>query len=296
MSKMIKQCLVPLLFIFFSKSLSATELQPYIVYLKGSTVLKKINDNSQVILSKGIYAKVLELDPHRRNQFYVYDKKGVATYLTSSEGIVEISEDIRLLPNVDAQKIYPPQSAFKATDAKALFDSQFNLHFEALQLSALNDIYKDLISNVLSTRYEARTLYDSSMPFKFGLSLNYQSAYWTNTYETVKLSILSFGPHFKYDIYDYEDINVHLIFGAEIAPLYEGSTTQFKDKYSAQLFDFGVESEWLTSFGIVTFGGHLRHHRVALTETTRLNVNLTPKEFSINSLGFMVGHKFEWEL
>ena len=294
---MLNKYLIQLFFFIFCKSLWASELQPYTVYLKELTVLKKIEDNSEVILSKGIYAKVLELDPNRRNQFYVYDKNGVATYLTSSKGIVEISEDIKLLPNVDAQKVYPPQKALKAPDTKAMLDSQFNLHIDNFLLSPFNNIYNDSISNTFSTRYEARTLYNSQLPFKFGFSLNYQSVYWSNTYEKIKLSILSLGPHFKYDFYNDEDFNAHLLFGAEVAPIYEGSSDlNYKDKYSAQLFDVGLESEWLSLFGIITFGSHFRHHEVALIETTRLNITPTPKEFGINSLSLMVGYKFIWEL
>jgi hypothetical protein len=217
--------------------------------------------------------------------------------LTSYKGIVEISEDIRLLPNIDAQRVYPPQKSLKAPDSEAMFDSQINLHFDNVQLASFNNIYDDSITNTFSRRYEIRTLYESQLPLKFGPSLNYQTIYWINAYEKIKLSILSIGPHFKYNFYNDEDINAHFIFGAEVALLYEGSSNlNYQDKYSAQLFDLGLESEWLSPVGIITFGSHLRHHEVALSETNRLNITSVPREFSINSLSFLVGYKFKWEL
>lgn len=279
-----------------SSSLFAVELKPYTVYLKEGTVLVKLKDKSEVKIEKGFYAKVLELNPQRRNRFYVYDQQGVPLYETTAEGIVEIADDIRLLPNVDAEQVYSPKSVFKTTDKVARFDSQLSLHFDDLQLTPFNDIYNDQTSSVLAARYEVRTLYLSDIPFKFGFGLNYQSAYWKNDSEEVKLSILSVGPHFKYNFYKMGRFNAHAILGAELALIYQGVTDNFKDKYSAQLYDLGVESEWLSPLGLVTFGTHYRHHQVALSESNRTNLELPPKEFAVKSLGIMLGYKIEWEL
>lgn len=281
---------------FSSLSLWGQDLAPYTVYLKEGTVITGIKDHQSVALSKGIYAKVLELNPQRRDQFYVYDNSGVARYLTSAKGIVEIENDIRILPNINAARIYPPKSALKATDKIARFDSQLSLHFDNLGVAPFNDIYSDQIANVISTRYEVRTLYVSQLPFKFGFNMNYQSAYWKNDFEQVKLSILSFGPLFKMNVYQTDRFNAHALFGAEIAPIYEGVTSRFKDKYAAQLYDLGIESEWMSPMGILTFGSHFRHHEVSLTQSNRINLEEMPKEFAVNSLGLMLGYKLEWEL
>lgn len=278
------------------KNVAAQDVKPYTVYLKEGTLLKKLSDKSQVTLSKGIYAKVLELNPKRRNRFYVYDNNGIAVYETSALGVVEIADDIRLLPDVDAEKIYPAKSIFKATNQFALFDSQVSVHFDNLGVSSFNSVYSDEITTVLSTRYEVRTLYVSDLPFKFGFGLNYQSAYWQNDFEQVKLSILSFGPHFKYNLYTSDRFNLQWTLGAELAPIYQGTTEYFTDKYSAQLYDLGLESEWKSPLGILSLGSHFRHHEVALSESDRVNLTLTPKELSVNSLGVMLGYKIEWEL
>lgn len=285
-----------ILFFLSSFSILAQELKPYTVFLKEGTVLIDLKDKKEVILSKGIYAKVLELNPKRRNEFYVYDKNDVALYRTSAQGLVEIADDIQILPELDAQKIYPPKSEFKSADLVARFESQLSLHFDNLQVAPFNNIYNDQISSVLSTRYEVRTLYVSDLPFKFGFNLNYQSAYWKNDIEDVRLSILSVGPQFKYNFYKNESFNAHFVGGAELALVYEGRSATFTDKYSAQLYDLGIESEWTSPLGILTLGSHFRHHEIALSETNRTNLNLVPKEFSVNSLGIMLGYKIEWGL
>lgn len=288
--------LTSLLISLLSFSIMAEEQRPYTVFLKAGTVLTKIKDKSEVILSKGIYAKVLELNPNRRDLFNVYDKNGVIQYQVTAVGMVEIAEDIKILPGIDAEKVYPPKSIFKASNKFATFDSQFSLHFDTLQTSNLNNIYNDQISNVLATRYEARTLYVADLPIEFGFGLNYQSAYWKNDVEDVKISILSLGPQFKYKFFDNNNFNISALLGAEIAPIYRGSSALYTDDYSATLLDLGVESEWLSPLGILTFGSHFRHHEIALTDSNRPNLELVPKEFSLNSLGFMIGYKIEWNL
>ncbi|MDO9183501.1 MAG: hypothetical protein Q7U04_13890 [Bacteriovorax sp.] len=280
----------------FSFGLLAQEQVPYTVYLKAGAILTKITDKSEMILSKGIYAKVLEINAKRKEVFNVYDKNNIAQYLVSAVGIVEIAEDAKILPSLDPLKEYPAKSSFKAINKLAQFDSQLSLHFDSLQVSELNNIYNDQTSSVLSSRYELRTLYVSNLPIEFGFVLNYQSAYWKNDIEEVKLSILTFGPQFKYNFFVNEDLNFHALMSSEVAPIYQGSTALYNDKYSAIILDFGIESEWATSLGKFEIGGHLRHHKVSLTKSNRENLELLPKELSLNSLGVMIGYKMDWDL
>lgn len=286
------------LFIMLSGSLAgfAADMQPYTVYLKPGKKIINLKDKTEWFIPKGIYAKVLELDPKRRDQFYVYNNAGVAQYITDADGLVEIAEDIRLLPNLDAEKTYPPKSVFKSENKTALFDSQFSLHFDSLGLSSLNEIYSDEISSVMANRYEARTLYVSELPFQFGALLNYQSAYWKNDVEQVKISILSFGPIFQYDVLRDDELRIKALMSAETAPIYSGISANYEDKYSALLFDFGLESEWETPVGTLSLGGHYRHHELKLQKTSRQNIQLPPKEYGLNSFGATIGYKFEWSL
>jgi hypothetical protein len=285
--------------LFLSTVLWAEVVTPYTVYLKEGKRLINLKDNTESILSKGIYAKVLELDVKSRNQFYVYDKTGKAIYLTDAYGMVEIADDIRLLPSLDAQKIYPPKSVFKAENKTASFDTQLSVHLDNLNLGTLNGIYSEEIQNVFSPRYEIRTLYAPELSFHFGLNLNYQSSYWKNDSEEVKLSILSFGPVFQYNIIHDDDIKIKGLMGAETALIYSGTTDKYKDDYSALLFDLGIESEWTTTIGPVSIGAHYRHHELKLKKTSRDSTQFPSTGYSfysLNSWGASIGYKFEWGL
>lgn len=282
--------------VFCFKLWGATELIPYTVYLKKGSMIKSLKDKKTYSLSEGKYVLVKELNPKRRDLFYIYDNDGNAVYETDAEGIVEIAPDIQLLPGINAEKIYPPKSAFKAADRMALFESQLSLNVETMDLKAFNDIYSDNITYVIANRFEARTLYISELPFQFGFNLNYQTAYWKNDYEEIKLSILSLGPQIKYKFFERDKFNAHALISVELAPFYQGNTDRFTDKYNAQLYDLGVESQWQTVLGKIALGGHFRHHQVALSQSDRLNIEEAPEEFAVNSIGFNIGYKLEWEL
>jgi hypothetical protein len=283
-------------FLLIISAALAADPVPYTVYFRAGKKLIRLDNNHEYFVPKGIYVKVLELDPKRRDQFYVYDKSGKAVYITDAQDLVEIAEDIRLLPDLNAEKVYPPKSVFRSENKSANFDSQFSVHFDNLGLRSLNEIYADDIDSVLSTRYEARTIYLSDLPFHFGLSLNYQSAYWKNDIEEVKISILSFGPVFQYNIVNDDDLKIKALMSAETAPIYTGISANNKDYFSALLFDVGLESEWGTPLGVFSLGGHFRHHELKLKSTTRTNISLPPKEYGLNSFGATIGYKYEWSL
>lgn len=288
--------LILILSFLVSVAATATELKPYQVFLKPGTVLTRLSDKKEVALTKGIYADVLETNPLRRDFFIVYDKSGKPAYSTTSLGIVEIDQDIRLLPNVNAEITYPPPSTLKSNNTQALLDTQFNLHLDQLQMSAINSIYSQELASAFSNRYELRTMYVSELPVNFGFGLNYQLAYWENDVDEVKLSALSFGPQLQRYLYAEDTMAVSLFVGAEYAPLYRTSSGSSVENFKAMLFDIGTEIMWDTYFGKLSLGAHYRRHDLTLTSSTRVGVVAVPEELIINSIGAMVGYKYEWDL
>ena len=274
----------------------AEDLKPYRVYLKPGTTLTRLSDKKNFSIEKGIYAHVLETNPMRRDHFIVYNKAGKPVYETLSDGIVEIEKDIQILPNVDAEISYPPPSSLKANNKYAFLDTQFNVHLDRLQMSPLNSIYSQELDSAVGNRFEVRTLYTSELPVNFGLSLNYQTATWENDIDEVKLSILSFGPQIQRYIYQEEKLAISLHLGGEFAPIYRTSSGDSVERYKAILFDLGIEAMWQTDFGKWSLGSHYRRHDLTLTSSTRAGSNPVPEELIINSIGAMVGYKYEWDL
>ena len=286
-----------LLFCLMAASAFSKEIAPYNVFLKEGAVLTSIKFHTTKILSKSIYVKAKETNIDKRDEFIVYDKEGNPAYLVEAKYVADIEDDYAVLPKVDASKIYPPRSFFGEENKKAPIESQLNLHLETFMLSSLNEIYRDRINSVLANRFELRTMYQATLPYSLGVSINYENAFWRNDYEDIKLSIVSLGPHFKYNFQNFSDnFKVSALLGGEFAPLYESYSALSNDSYSATLYDVGLEAFWETQFGTFSFGSHFRHHEITLNKTDRPLLKTNPKEFSLNTFGGMIGYKIDWSL
>lgn len=294
---MIKKCLIGVAFaLIFLSNILAAELKPYKVYLKPGTVLTGLKDQKDVRITRGIYVFVLETNVLKRDHFIVYDKAGKPAFETTALGIVEIQKDIALLPDVDAEVIYPEPSVFRSNNKHAFFDTQFNMHFDNINASPFNTLYGTEFSSTLANRFELRTLYTSSLPVNFGLSLNYETASWSSENGNMELSAISFGPHLQRYIYEKENVAVSILFGAEYSPNYKTTTSEFTDKYHATMLDLGAEVLWGTSFGKWSAGAHIRRHNLSLTSSSRTDFYPVPEDITINSIGAMLGYKYEWDL
>ena len=287
------------LFLLFIFSLSAfsEELKPYRVWLKPGSLVTNLKDKKEYQIEKGMFVNVLEINPSRRDLFIIYNKQGRPTYSTGAWGIVEIAKDIQILPDVDAEITYPAPSVFKTKNAFASFNTQFNVYLENLQTPVFNSVNdQDFTTNTLGNRFELRTLYNSSLPVNFGLSVNYEIAKWENELEQLELSVLSFGPHFQRTLFSEDNIAVSLLFGAEYAPIYTTSSALGKDKFSAVILDVGAEAEWDSHMGKWSLGVHYRKHDLTLSSTDRADNTSVPETIGLNSIGGMLGYKYEWEL
>ena len=163
-------------------------------------------------------------------------------------------------------------------------------------MSPFNSIYNQELSTAYGNRWEIRTLYSSELPVNFGLGINYQTATWKKDLDKIKLSILSLGPQIQHYLYTEEKMAISLHFSGEFAPIYRTSSGNSVEKYNALLLDLGLEMLWQTDFGKWSLGSHYRRHNLSLNSSTRAGSNPLPEEISVNSIGAMVGYKYEWDL
>ncbi|MBY0415222.1 MAG: hypothetical protein K2Q18_13710 [Bdellovibrionales bacterium] len=274
---------------------------PHRVYIRPDAVFTTLDGKSSSRTGRGIYAFVKPYNS-KANYYIVYDKSGKAAYSVNGEAVVEIEKDIQLLPNISAETVYPPPSKLAAIDKDAFFDTQLNIHFDSLQFS---NIYSSTSnSSTLGTRFEMRTLYSSTLPVNFGLSLNYELSSWKTNLQyddedlplTMNLHILSVGPHLQHYLYDQDGFAISLVGGIEFAPIYELTSSLGKDKYSGTLLDFGMEFLWGSDHGKWSLGSHYRRHDISLNSTSKMGPKSAPQDIALNSFGLMVGYKYEWDL
>ena len=294
---MIKTCFFLTVFtLVFLRQVIAADLKTYKVYLKEGTILIKLKDKTNHVISRGIYAHVLEIDPLKRDRFIVYDKTMRPVFETSALGVVEIEKDIAILPDIDAETIYPAPTVFKANNKNAFFDTQFNFYIDNINLAPLNNFYESEVKSALGTRFEVRTLYSSDLPVNFGLNLSYQTANWPIEDDTVKFSALSFGPHIQRYVYQEEKMAVSLILGAEYSPLLQTTSEEFKFKYHAIMLNLATEFLWQTDYGKISAGINYRKYDLNLINLPNKEISVSPEDISLFSIGVMVGYKYEWDL
>lgn len=296
---MMRNCLIAtvLALVFLSNVFAAeAPLKPYKVYLKPGTIITKLSDKTDHRIDRGIYVFVMETSPTIRDHFIIYDKDGKAQYETTALGVVEIAKDIAVLPEVDAETIYPAPSIFKANNKKAFFDSQFNLHFDNVDAAPFNSLYGTEFTTAMGTRLEIRTLYNSSLPVNFGLALSMQNVEWSDENGSMKLSSVSIGPHIQHYIFEREKVAVSLLLGAEYSPNFKTTSGEFIDKYHAFMLDFGAEVLWGSDFGKWSVGAHIRRNTLNLISSTRTDITPVPEDLAVNSVGAMLGYKYEWDL
>jgi hypothetical protein len=215
--------LFSLFFIFYS-FLSQAKIygEPYLAYIKPNARLTRISDNSIVKSRKGFYAKVYEINPENRSQFYIFDSSGEAKYIAEAKGLVEIIDDIQLLPGEKGNITYPPKSNFRSANFVVPLESEFTISFDQMNLAPLSNFIKTEISDINSPRFKINTLYKTEFPLNIGLNFNYQSTSWKDQVGTSStLSIISTGPEIKYRLFNTDDYFLSAITSFEFSPLYQ---------------------------------------------------------------------------
>jgi len=284
------------LFFFWICTAFADEAKPYRVYIKPGAILKKISDKHSYALPRGIYAFVLDRDYSRQENLFVYDKKGNPLYEVDGNDIVEIESDIALFPTSKADIRYPIPSTFKASNKQFYFDTQFNVHFDQISTSKLSELNDQNINSAIGNRFEIKTKLLTLFPVDFGITVNFESSTWSSEIEDVSLAIFSFGPYIQKSLYEEDNFSFFLNIGAELAPIYETKSTNYKDKFQGVLLDLGADGLWDTQYGKWSLGVHYRHHDLTLLNGENKNTPLVPENFAISTIGLIIGYKYEWKL
>lgn len=282
---------------FFILEAKAQSQEPYPAYIKPGAVLTRLSDNKTFISDVGLFAKVKETHPTKRDLFYVYNKKGELTYTVQPQYISEISEDIRVYPKVNAEVIYPPRSKLKNNDETFNFNTQLNMHISSLDTEAFNSFYQPEASSANLTRFELRSVYQSLLPINFGITTSFQYGTWFDTNSNkVKMKNFSIGPILEYSFYQKENLNFKAVLSGEFSPLYQTSSIASKEDYSSLIFQIGAEVNYLSTLGIFNFGINYRRQDLNINSSTLSSSGVADEDISLGNLGLTVGYILNWTL
>lgn len=270
--------------------------EPYLAYIKPNARLTRIKDNSIVKSRKGFYAKVYEINPENRSQFYIFDSNGEAQYIVEAKGLVEILDDIQLLPGEKGNIVYPPKSNFRSANHSLPLESEFILSFDQMNLAPLSSFIKTEISDINSPRFKINTLYKTEFPINIGINFNYQSTSWKDQNGiSSTLSIMSTGPELKYRLFNTDEYFLSAITSFEFSPLYKISSDEITDKFSAYMWNIGFNNHWKTDFGYFIIGMDFRKQFLTFKNSNRSN-DIKTEEYILTSAGINFGYKIDWEL
>lgn len=282
-----------LLFFHFSFAENINQT-PFRVYIKPNAKLSDLTYSEILKTSKGIYAQVLEKDHVARSEFWVLDKKGEKRYIVSSKDIVEINENINLLPNELGSISYPQKNLVFDNDHEMNFESELSLHFDTLNLSPLQTVNDNQVQSILAPRYQLTTNYVSTLPINVGMKLSLQEAAWKNQNQvTGQLTILTYGPNLKLRMIEDEKYSATATFSYEYALTYQATSSIGTNTFSAYLWSFGIVNDFRTAIGTIQLGTDYRKHYIQLKN---VNNNNSSDEFSISSIGAYLGYKINWSL
>jgi hypothetical protein len=289
-----------LFFIFFIISLSAiakSERKLFLVFIKPNSTLVDLQTDQVFSNQKGFYANVLERNTERRDQFYVYNKSGKAEFLIDSHDIVDIENDIKLLTEERGNVIFPPPTQFKTTNKIFSFESEFNFNLDQVDLSSLNEFLQSDVNNITASRFKINTHLISVLPINAGINLNYQTSSWHDQNKiNSRISILSTGPEFKFRMIERDTYRMSALISYEFCPIYSINSDQGTDKFSAFLWDLGLQNVVDTKLGNFNFGLDFRKHYLTFKNSTRAIPTIYSNEYSVTSLGISIGYKLDWEL
>jgi hypothetical protein len=286
-----------LLNLFFSLICFAKEERPYVVFIRDNALLTKVNSEENFRVKIGFYAKVLEIDPLRRDEFWVYNKRGQKTFIVRSKDINEINDDVTLLPVDQANVVYPPQERLKAPDLKLPFDTNLSYRLESLSFHDLNNIYPSATTSKVTTSFLLSTHYQSEFPIDVGGTLNYQSSTWQqDDSQYVKLNIITMGPDLRYRVYNGKDYKFYLTPSFEYAFVYQIDTEFNNEKYSSYIWSLGILNEFQTPLGPILLGLDYRKHQLTFEKSNRDITKINASEYKLDSIGVSLGYKINWEL
>lgn len=285
------------IFIIFSTFIRAKVYgEPYLVYIKPNARLTQISDNAIVKSRKGFYAKVYELNPENRTQFYVFDSSGEAKYIVEAKGIVEILGDIQLLPGEKGNITYPAKSNFRSANYTVPLESEFTVSFDQMNLAPLASFIKTEISDINVPRFKANILYKTEFPLNIGINFNYQATSWKDQNGTAStLTCISTGPEIKYRLFNTDDYFLSAITSFEFSPLYKISSDNSNDKFSAYMWNIGFNNHWKTDFGYFIIGMDFRKQFLTFKNSDHEN-DIKTEEYILTSAGINFGYKIDWEL
>ena len=272
------------------------EPKTFSVLVKQRTLLTDLDSNKTFEVKKDFYAKAKEKIAGGEIS-YILNQKGEARYQTKTSDLIDIEEDLKMLPQLDALEVYRDKNDFNSIDSAFPLEYFFNYHFETV----VSDYYPTLFGfssrKGLAHRFQFRGYYLPSWPpLRFGINLQHVSGTWSDSDTNLfTWSALFLGPNIHAHLQGEKGLSWHFHLGAGQALFHRSQRDLEQHNYDSTTMQFDLEVAKQTLYGKFLAGVGFRKTLSSLKNTTE--PLMTPTQTSsVNAFSISLGYSHGWSL
>ncbi len=270
------------------------EPKMFSVLIRPGVILTDLDNGQAFEVKKAFYAKAREKSIGREIS-HILNRKGEARYRAKTSELVNIEEDIKLLPQLDALEVYQGQNDFGSINHTFPLDFFFNYHFESVVSEYYPALFGLSSNRGLAHRFQLKSYYRSPrLPIHLGINLQYISGGWSDpNINFFTWNALFLGPNIYASFQGRNGLRWLFHAGVGEALSHHSRRDLEQHSYSSTTMQFDLEASKQTAYGTLALGTGFRRTLFSLKESTEpLIVPVTSN--SVNALSISLGYSYSW--
>ena len=295
---MIRSLLFCLLFLKFSATSWASDSydsEPVLKLIKAGAKIYSLDESEQFLLDETRYFYVTYDDPEKPTFVNLHSNDKKIIYKTAYKNLNDVDDVINIEPKFEAKNLYKKQTRFQSDDKTFHFNFLPSISYESTDISGLSELYGSELSTANANRFSLKAVVPSSLGIDFGLAMNYQTLYWENESEEVKLNSVNAGPYIQIPLKEWSHFKPVITLGAELSLSSSGKSGIYSEDFSKTVWHLGISDTFNSKIGPFVAEVFYRRQELILEKTTRPSTN-NSKEFNLSSIGFSFGYRWDYQL
>lgn len=271
------------------------EAEPVLKLVKAGAKIYSLDEKEQFLLDETRYFYVTYDDPEKPTFVNLLSKDKKIIYKTAYKNLNDVDDVINIEPKFEAKNVYKKQTRFQSDDKTFQFNLLPSISYESTDISGLSDLYGSELSTANANRFSVKAVVPSTLGVDFGLAINYQTLFWENESEEVKLNSVNAGPYIQIPLKEWAHFKPVITLGAELSLSATGKSGLYSEDFSKTVWHLGLSDTFNSKIGPFVAEVFYRRQELILEKTTR-SFNNTSKEFNLTSIGFSLGYRWDYHL
>lgn len=271
------------------------ESKPVLKLIKAGAKIYSLDETEQFLLDETRYFYVTYDDPEKPTFVYLLSNDKKVIYKTAYKNLNDVDDVINIEPKFEAKNIYKKQTRFQSDDKDFQFNILPSISYESTDITSLSELYGSELSSANANRFSLSAVVPSSLGLDFGVAVNYQTLFWGNESEEVKLNSVNAGPFIQIPLKSWNNFKPVITLGAELSLSATGKSSLYEEDFSKTVWHLGLSDTFNSKIGPFVAEVFYRRQELILEKTTR-SFNNTSKEFNLSSIGFSLGYRWDYQL